>query len=254
MKLRKIVSVLLICVSFSCNFRENNEVYDYYLEDKTLRLYSKFNNIPLENNWNKLELASDRFGNNESSVQFNNNSYISFGNILNDVFSGENKNFSISLWIKPLRYDSNVSLIAKNSDSNCDENQRQLHLKLSKERKIQFILFSPEGYSLLESENQLRKDEWSNLIICYNGNSNKNLVLSKVKLYINGINTHLILKEGISELKSIKSSTAQLAIGAMVDSQGNFCGNNFYKGLMDDLLIFARTLSNNEIEHLASLN
>ncbi len=251
-------------VFVSCNFKKNNSVYDSFLEDKTLVFYLKFNreyddesNQKIKKNAGMVPFDKDRFGNDSSSVIFKGDNFLSYGDVLDSVFSGEKKRFSFSFWIRPSQNNRDATIISKNSDSNCGENERQFNLKYTKDNKVQFIwLYNNKkynGYRIIVSKEKLRNNEWQNIIITYNGYSNGGDGQFRSKLYLNGENIEFNHVGGRGKLAFIEDKRAHFALGNMVSSRGEVCSNSFFKGSLDDLMIFNRVLTKNEIETISSL-
>jgi len=253
------------CFLFSCNFTKSKTVYDSYLQDESLVLYLPFNGgtddrsvLGINKEQGNVLFSKDRFGFPNCSAVFKDNSYLSYGDVLDSVISGSKKRFSFSFWIKPMKNKNNVSIISKNSDSNCDENERQFNLKYTKDNLIQFIWIynnhEYNGYRVFESDKGLSLNEWQNIIITYNGASSGGDGVFRVKLYINGNSVNFKYKEKRGRLGSIEDKKAHFAIGTMVGSQGQVCSNNFFEGKLDDFLIFKRILTENEINYISSFN
>ncbi len=265
MKKNILLKLPISLILLSCNFKSSNTVYTSYLEDKSLLFYLTLNENPDDksrSNIKKLNgdisYISDRFDNENSAANFSIKNYLSYGDVLDSVFSGKNKRFTFSFWVKPDKQSANVSLIVKNSDSNCNENARQFNLKLTKENKIQFIfLYNNDkynGYRLYESEERLLFNQWQNIIMTYNGNSNGGDGAYRLDLFINGLKNKFIFKERKGPLGFIEEKDSHLAIGTMVGSKGSPCLNSFYKGGFDDVMIFNRILTSNEIDDISAKN
>ena len=258
-----LVLLFIFLSFFSCDFEKSNSVYDSYKKDKTLVFYQCFNNsiqdkkndIPSVLRENIL-YQSDRFGNENSAAKFLNEHYVSFGDVLDSVFTGDKSRFSISLWIKT--GSNNVTLIGKNADSNCNQNEREFNIKISDENKVQFIwLYNNDqfnGYRIVENSSKLKKDKWQNLIITYNGQSNEGDGLYRINMFVNGEKQNVILKERKGKLGFMDNKKSHLGIGTMVGKNGYSCTNKFFKGSMDDIMIFSRILSKNEIKHISSMD
>ncbi|MGC1205128.1 MAG: LamG domain-containing protein [Flavobacteriaceae bacterium] len=248
----------------SCNFKKSNVVYDSYKNDKTLALYLAFNgdaddrsNSNFQNKLGNVSYKMDRFGNNKSAAVFLKNDYLSYGDILDNVFSGEQKRFTVSFWVKPLKNKGNVIIICKNSDPNCEENERQFSINSSKDNRIQFLWnynnSQYKGYRTFESEDKLIENVWQNVIITFDGVSYGDDGASRLSFYLNGTKTKTRFVEKMGLLGFIEDKKAHFAIGTMVSSVGDTCIDSFFNGSLDDLMIFQRILTKNEIEQISSL-
>lgn len=263
---RKLIcSMFGLAVLSSCKFGKSNAVYDSFLEDETLVMYLPFNGDVSDGsnlkhkryNEESIRFEKDRFGNEKSVVNLTKKRYLSYGDILDFVFSGEKKRFTFSFWVKPLKENANAFIISKNADSNCNENERQFSVKLSKENKISFLwLYNNSqfnGWRMFESQTALKKEEWQNVIITYDSNSNGGDGAFRVNMYINGNKENLSFANKRGRLGYIEDKKAHFAIGNMVNSDGDPCTNSFFEGLLDDVMVFKRVLTSNEIEHISSV-
>ncbi|TXG37152.1 LamG domain-containing protein [Seonamhaeicola maritimus] len=256
--------ILLFFVISSCNFKKSNVVYNSYQGDKTLAFYLTFNGESEDkssSNYKKKTgetlFEKDRFGNENSAAIFSEKSFISYGDILDSVFAGEKRRFTFSFWIKPLKNDKNVFLIAKNSDSNCNEGERQFGVKFTSEERVQFLwLYNNEkynGWRMFESVNKLKLNKWQSIIITYDGFSNGGDGAFRTNLYVNGKHEKFKSINKRGRLGFIEDKKAHFSIGTMVSSLGEVCSTNFFSGSLDDLMVFERVLTGNEIEHISSL-
>jgi hypothetical protein len=256
-------SFIVLAVLNSCKFKKSNTVYDSFLEDETLAMYLTFNgdfndksNARFKNKKGEVQFDKDRFENENSAAHFIDKNYLSYGDILDSVLSGEKKRFSFSFWVKPSNENTNAFLISKNADSNCEENERQFNVKLTKENKISFLwLYNNSqfnGWRMFESKTEMKKEEWQNVIITYNGHSNGGDGAFRVNMFINGKREDLAFVSKRGRLGNIEDKNAHFSIGNMVSSFGDPC-TNFFHGLMDDIMVFERVLTPNEIEYISSL-
>ena len=257
-------SIIVLAVFNSCKFKKSNTVYDSFLEDESLAMYLTFNgdfNDKSNSRFNiykgVAQFDKDRFKNENSAAYFTGKNYLSYGDILDSVFSGEKKRFSFSFWVKPSNENTNAFLISKNADSNCEENERQFNVKLTKENKISFLwLYNNSqfnGWRMFETQNILKKEGWQNVIITYDGHSKGGDGIFRINIYINGQRENLSFVSKRGRLGNIEDKNAHFAIGIMANSFGDPCANSFFQGFLDDIMIFERVLTTNEIEYLSSL-
>lgn len=139
-----------------------------------------------------------------------------------------NRNFSIEIWFN--RY-SNIStsdfLIGKKNSS-----QSEWYLDFNND-KIRFNLANNTNQiTSLESVYSLPNNDWNYVVITYNTSS------SDIKLYVNSI---------AENLKKFKGTTTNTQFNITLGSDLKDIGNKF-NGIIDEVKIYNKTLTNNEIK------
>jgi len=216
--------------------------------------------------------------------------YITFGNILNDVFSdqpapgklggfeqakknwskllhldGGGNQFSISIWVKPSKLNKNTRLLVKGGNTHCipQKNERQLTLTIGdgKEQNNAVNLSASTlklpDYVRVNSPKAPQVNEWTNIIYTYDESITTDPVL-RFTLYLNGEKQPVYkVGSGGSSTFKIQPGDAALAIGVTVGSSGPCVlpayGDTYYAGAVDDLRIYDRLLSAAEAKLLASM-
>ncbi len=186
-------------------------------------------------------LAFDgRFGN---SFRFDGiNDYISIKDEnLSDDFPGKDKfiteDFSFSFWVKPESLKKSV-LFSKE-----DVNGKSFSIELS-ENGFLIVRIYGNGESVLIGDSILKIGEWNHIVFVYDFVANGNSVMS---LYVNG---------ALNGADSVRTN----AIGPISDTSGefrigtSFANANFFNGFIDELIIFKRVLSEQEIQSLHDKN
>jgi hypothetical protein len=181
---------------------------------------------------NSATLTQDRYGNSNSAYSFNgySSSIIIPASILIN-FSG---NFSISAWIKPKvgqgEYNSGAAPILGRFGST-GTNASSYELAIKQSGYIMTGTYDGSSGTYITSSNSLISDSWAHVAMVRVG--------TMVRIYING-NLDI-------EQYSVKpqSSTFNLIIGAYTGVIGHYCG------VVDDIKIYNKALTGDEIKALA---
>ena len=167
------------------------------------------------------------------------NSAYSFDGVKNDIRVTSNKTLNLnfdctfSAWIKLTEKNTGEKTIISKFRNYDDAYAIRI---TNMNPGIQFA-DAPTKWTLNNSSKSIDIDKWVNIIIT------KKYTDSLIKIFIDGI-----LTNQIKNSQSIATSNADLMFG-------NFDGNNwnsgiFFKGLMDDIAIYNRALSEQEIAKL----
>jgi len=172
--------------------------------------------------------------------------FIRAGDILDSTFTGANSRFTIGAWIKPGAVND-VVIVAKSADSRHAEDQRQFYF-LFAESKLNFHwdgnLDGSSYRGVIGSSVFSDLNKWYNVVAVYDGTK---AVDSRVSLYVNGIAETTTIRLSLGNPSSIPDGTAQLGIGAAVNSAGTLSRYNF-NGTIDEVRIYNRALSADEIK------
>ncbi len=203
-----------------------------------------------------VSFTTDIVGFEESALFLDGNSYINMGDVLDNIYSGEDKKFSFSFWIKPSQIDNQNTIIAKSADSYCDADERQFSLGLYN-GKLKFTyrngLYASSGYRRITGQTEFSGYNWYHIVMCYDGSIDSNNGLDRVKFYVNKEPEFTILDGSEGTLSYIHDGPAQLSIGVTVRSDGDVCGDiNTFKGIIDEVVIFDKVLDNDEVTYLYS--
>ena len=211
--------------------------------------------------------------------------YITFGNILNEVFSGQSapgqsgfeqakKNwskflhldgggntFSISVWFKPAKLNKNTMLLVKSGNSACNpqKNERQFALMIGDGYVANNLVnlytdtLYHKGFVRVNSPKQPPIDEWTHLVFNYDEGVTTDPAL-RFTLYLNGEKqpVYNVVVGGDSTYK-VEPGIAPLAIGQLVSSSGPCTKYDYFAGAVDDLRIYDRLLSVAEAKQLARM-
>ncbi|MBX9853551.1 MAG: LamG domain-containing protein [Cytophagaceae bacterium] len=202
-------------------------------------------------------LVPDRFGNANSAYDFNGStSFLDYGNVMNDVFAGNGKKFSFSVWIKPDAVMSNGIIIGKSADGGCSEDQRQFYFRILN-NKVNFS-YSPGsigiGYGRYISGNTdiTNLSKWYHIVMMYDGSVNTNDGLDRVKIYVDNVQETLALgAPSTGTLGDIQVGAAHLGIGNYLTTTGAYCQTiTGFNGKIDDVRIYNRALTTSEIAEI----
>lgn len=201
-------------------------------------------------------LTNDRFGSPESAYFYNGvDSYINYGNILNNVFAGVGNKFSISLWIKPFEDMPYKGILCKYADGACNEEQQQICLGIRDNNAL--LLFSSSlgtGNAVFAKGGIEMTDtsRWYHIVALYDGSISTN-GLDRVKFYINNVADQTSAGlPSTGTLGNIQPGQAQLGTGNKITSNGSAtCGPGFFfHGAIDDIRVYNRLLNTAEIDAL----
>jgi len=183
---------------------------------------------------NGVTLTTDRFGNANSAYSFDGmNDYIEAPSSSNLNF-GDSINYTYNIWLK---FNSNHSsgLIGKSTPGFAIGSQIMLNLSKA---KFDFMTSQPTQINFT-ANTVLNNNIWHLISVVAERSSNKISIFVDGNLDIFQINSNLSLAN--------INNTATLKIGV----ERMF--SDYYNGIMDDVTIYNRTLSNAEIQQLYSL-
>jgi hypothetical protein len=181
---------------------------------------------------------------------------VRFGDVLDDVLAGPDKQFTIDLWLKiNAMPDGNpgetvrADLVSKLGDSVVGSvHERQLSLILRPDGWLDLAFYGAlDGSSLrlVRTEETLETDVWYHIAVVYDGSVDSNDGLDRVTMYRNGTLLTTSLAYSSGSLGDIPDGPANLAIGGSVAS--NLDVGYSLDGNIDEVEIFNRVLSETEI-------
>jgi len=182
------------------------------------------------------------------------NDYTNFGNILNDVFAGADKKFSIMSWVNYNTLDLNGgNIINKVGDSNFSEDQRQISLKVRNPNnnygsyELEFFtyfnlfVYNYRGYRTVGAD--IQTGRFYHFCVSYDGNIDGS---DRYGLFVDGVKYSVTPTYTQGSWGNIQSGTARLAIGAQIGAS-----SSSPIGLSDasigNLSIYNRALSAKEV-------
>ena len=201
----------------------------------------------------------DRYGNASSAYHFDGiDDFITMGDVLDSVFTGSDQAFSFAFWMRADTVKKQI-ILAKSSDSNCSANERQFHLKLSSDHKLQLATMFDLGYHhshrvVTTSHAIPNESNWVHITVTYDGAIDEDDGLSRVNFYVDGEKAATEFFSVQRVLGAMKDGNAQFAMGNQINSNGENCGNFNYKGGLDELRIYNRVLTEQEVRALVSIS
>lgn len=199
---------------------------------------------------NGATLTTDRFGNINSAYNFNGvNSTIDILNSDSQLIYGLQQAVTVSMWV--LRNDnSDGDLMSKGCHStNAEYGNKYFAYGFDNNNTLNFSLYNSSTVEAVKSPNNFFNiGNWYHLTIVRDTN---------IKCYINGIDvtTNPNNNGWNIDYNSILNNTS-LTIGArnFKDDLGNKSYTNYFNGKIDDIAIFNRALTQNEINNLYNFN
>lgn len=196
--------------------------------------------------------STDNQGKVNEALSFDGSSHVGFGDVLDDVFAGADKAFSVAMWVKPsaLGY---VTLMAKNGDTACavPEDGRQHMLALTLEGKVSFVFQTLTfGNAQMVSTESVAATvgQWSHVVVVYDG-AIDTAPEDRLAIYVDGVSVSVTGVSLGSFPYDLPDVTAHLGLGVRLDSSGSACtasGALAFEGSMDEVAIWDRTLDASE--------
>ena len=236
--------LLLATASFS-QVNLNNGLVAYYPFNGNALDSSGNGNNP---SFNNATLTSDRFGNANSAYLFNGAS--SYMQIPNSTTLNLGTHFSISLWVKPTGFygsDCKENYIMQKGDPTASANNSAYYLAYSSQGysngnhcnlpldTLHQNFYGPTNYANGNPyQPYIQENNWYYVVYTYTGDS--------TYLYVNGVLSFSTKEPSTATF----SNTADLFFGKYGNPQYNFWLN----GVLDDIRIYNRVISNEEVTAL----
>ncbi len=180
-----------------------------------------------------------------NAIQFDGtDEFISAGDVLDETFAGSS--FSIELWINPTDLTSDQVLVAKHSDANLSEDQRQWNLKIINNRIRFGYVGSLDGvsYRVFETpSNSISSSNWYHIALAYDTSVSAD---NRPAIYINGKKQQLTINSSAGTPISIPGGLAPLSFGAAVNTTETSSVYN-YNGKLDHIKIYSYVRTNEEV-------
>lgn len=214
---------------------------------------------------NNVLVGENRFGKANSSYNFffEEGGFIDLGD--QDYFSGMDKSFAISTWIKPSnvptlsgRYATIISKLSQQATGvGCGEFEQEFTFSLEADGRIRIIYYYEDGtntrpFRWITTSQNIVQNAWVNIVVNYNGQLDTNDGLDRVQIYFDGVLKDVTLERKSGALPNeILNTESHLAIGNILSSSGEVCINRPFEGLVDDVAFYSRELRSEEIEKIA---
>lgn len=167
-------------------------------------------------------------------------SFLYMGDVLDDIFAGVDKQFTISAWIKPASIMTNSFMITKYYTGT---DERSFIWRISTDSKLEFFaslsLASGNHRAVLGSTPITNLNHWYNIVIEYDGTLDTNLGLDRVRMWVNNVEETNTLSLEAGGLGEIQDGTASFAVGWAAAGDGTpQAGTDSFDGSMDRIRVW----------------
>jgi outer membrane protein assembly factor BamB len=196
-------------------------------------------------------LTTDRFGNDSSAFSFNGiNNTIQYGDILDDVFCAPIAKFTITGWANTRTSGSYSNgtgfIIGQNAGGSNGPYQWNIaHV----DGFLYGAVFSDTmAHNYIALTTPAPENEWYQFALVFDGALPE---MQRIKLYLNGNTSNTTVFQHVGTLGETTKATKQhLTIGASHEPNNPQLLNHFYDGSIDDIRIYAKALTQEEIDTL----
>lgn len=180
--------------------------------------------------------------------------YLDFGNVLNDVFAGADKKFTIAFWAKAEAKTGGMVMLGKSADTACepDQDERQWITAMAEDGRVGFTYQTKtKGNNKLVMSSTAITDStvWKHYAFVYDG-SDDTSAQARVSIYIDGQKETTQLAElGIWPF-DLQEVEARLAFGVRLSPDGTPCiddGATSFVGSLDELAIWDQALNDDQV-------
>jgi outer membrane protein assembly factor BamB len=195
-------------------------------------------------------LVADRFGKDSSAYSFNGiSNTIQYGDILDEVFCAPVAKFTITGWAKTRtcgNYTTGGGLIMSKSSGgggiyqwNIAHQENLVHVAVVSDGIAQNYLWLTSPMST---------NQWFQFALIFDGNLPE---VQRVKMYVNGQSSNTSVYKHLGTLGTTTQNTTQnVCIGASHEFGNPQDLHSFYNGTVDDIRIYAKPLTQVEIDSL----
>ncbi|MBN1399153.1 MAG: T9SS type A sorting domain-containing protein [Bacteroidetes bacterium] len=195
-------------------------------------------------------LTKDRFGKDSSAYSFNGfSNTIQFGDILDGVFCAPVAKFTITGWAKTRNYGSFSSggglIMSKSAGGS---GPYQWNISHQEGLVTATVLSNGDASNYIWLSNPVTKNVWFQFAVVFDGSLSE---AERLKLYIDGSlsNTSIHSQLGIIGTTTL-NSTQSICVGASHEYGNTSAFHSYYDGIIDDIRIYAKALTNDEIDSL----
>ena len=174
-------------------------------------------------------LAEDRFGNADRAYSFDGDDYINAGNIIK---LNKNNALSIAVWVKSEGYSGGIQGIVSKYAYNSFSGWGLFLIR----NRYYYEVLNGSNLSIISSASNI-SESWRFIVGVYDG--------TYLKIYIEGV----LEREKAVSSDILVSNNYDLLFGAYYGSNGTSI-KRYFKGIMDDIRIYNRSLSETEIQVL----
>jgi hypothetical protein len=180
---------------------------------------------------------------------------VNFGNILNSVFAGAGKKFSISLWCLNSAAAASETIISKYGDGSTGDNDRQWILRYDASDKISFVWFNngQSQFRTATTDAIQTSASYKHIVITFDNDVQTNNGLDAVDFYMDSVLVSATITgtDGAGVSNPMTAAAARLALGAVIGTAtGTDANITPLSGDIDQVRIFDRILTQSEIDAL----
>jgi len=171
--------------------------------------------------------------------------HVDFGDVLDDVIAGADRQFTISVWIRPASVAGENMILVKAGVLACSPSERNLQLDLLLADGVpSFRYWTPgnDNARFLLASTPLVLDVWQHLMVTYDGSVDVGAV-ERVRLYVDGVPQPLAVAGSLGDFPyDIQPTDAHLALGKIVGASSEPCGEEQLRASLDELAIWDSVL------------
>jgi hypothetical protein len=170
---------------------------------------------------------------------------VNFGDVLDATFAAVDGKYSFSIWVYPTNIASNPVVFSK-----AELTVTGFWGRIMSTGLFSFLIgFSGSASRTYNATDQeISTDEWTHIVVTYDGSLDTNDGLDRVKIYINNSEAALSLVTS-GALTDIPDTTNRLAVGGVITNTGTSVTLPFI-GNLDEFEIFNDVLSAAEVSAL----
>lgn len=155
-----------------------------------------------------------------------------------DALNFSNQNYTVSIWIKSSN-TSRMMVWQESGKNGTGDNQSWLRLgDNTTDRKMRFNTEDATGGTILNSDRSVTDGKWNHVVCVREG--------TKLSLYVNGV----FVKEQTANSLKVVSNAAPFKIALQEIVAGY---ENYFKGDLDDMIIYRKALNETEVKSLFEL-
>jgi outer membrane protein assembly factor BamB len=189
-------------------------------------------------------LTADRFGNSSSAYSFNGiNDYIDLGDILDNIFCADTAQFTISGWAQTRNYnpiEGNL-IIGKSAGG---PGPYQWSVSHNSGTLFGAVFSDNAAQNYQQKYVSIGTNQWYHFVLIFDGKQQSD---NRIQIYVNGT---LNMYNG-SSAGTLSTSTENTSLHLYIGGQNYFSSpQSLYDGLIDDIRIYNRPLTQAEINEL----
>ncbi|WP_370088103.1 LamG-like jellyroll fold domain-containing protein [Ekhidna sp.] len=178
--------------------------------------------------------------------------YVDMGDVLDNVFAGADKAFSIEAWIYMTTTANSNQIVFKSANSVCGSDERQFGFSVGSSGQLGFTYngsLAIGNQRTVQGTSTLEANRWYHVAAIYDGSIDTNDGLDRVSLYINGKQDATVLSTTTGVLGDIPDGPAHLAVGSLINSAGSACSDigSQFDGYIDEVRIWNTALNITEL-------